>query len=487
MSIYTLEYFEGFREKFILFEDYLDKLLHIAQKNDKSGLLSTLGAGLSKLLGGVAGLGVKLLGGLKHFAFGKWGNMAAGGAGLLAGGLSVYKNLAPSKEKYGEGLGTANAIARGMITGAFTAIGTKFGGAAGGALMGFLGEMLGEQLNKFGEWLGGALFDLKVGEKIEAIFTSIGTTFSGVGTWATGVFTSISTVFSDAGSFISTTFSGIGSSIGTVFSDAGSFISTKFDDIGIGISDIFTSIGTTFTDITTWIKSIFTTVGDIFGSSVAFIKETFSSFIPSGSDIVGVLKSIFSTILGLDTAGKAYDAAKDMVGGFFGGEEKRTTEPPTLSNQFNTAAKGYKEETRTVVPTATPASADEMARSGVFTIGQAPASVPSAADGAFINKGGIIQVHPAEIASPVSKLTDMVSRTTTSTTQPAAASSPMMDGKVLEYLAAIVSGIKELVNNKGQTAVDGGNKYNPSIPDFPGDPGVIFGGNYFPQKGSQWG
>jgi hypothetical protein len=118
---------------------------------------------------------------------------------------------------------------------------------------------------------------------------------------------------------------------------------------------------------------------------------------------------------------------------------------------------------------------------------KATAKKPKAEFGAFVKKGGEALLHPAEIVSPISKFTEMLSKTATNLAQPAvtaAAVPSMMEGKAIEYLAAIAVGITKLTNTKGleQSAPN-----NPSVPDTPGDPGIIFGGNYFPQKGKQWG
>ena len=112
---------------------------------------------------------------------------------------------------------------------------------------------------------------------------------------------------------------------------------------------------------------------------------------------------------------------------------------------------------------------------------------PKAEFGAFVKKGGEALLHPAEIVSPISKFTEMLSKTATNLAQPAvtaAAAPSMMEGKAIEYLAAIAVGITKLTTKGGleQPAPN-----NPAVPDTPGDPGIIFGGNYFPQKGRQWG
>jgi hypothetical protein len=112
---------------------------------------------------------------------------------------------------------------------------------------------------------------------------------------------------------------------------------------------------------------------------------------------------------------------------------------------------------------------------------------PPAALGAFVQKGGRAELHAAEIVSPISKFTDMLSKTAMGLAQPAvtaAAAPSMMEGKAIEYLAAIAVGINKLTNVKGSEQPT---PNNPAVPDTPGDPGIIFGGNYFPQKGRQWG
>ena len=114
--------------------------------------------------------------------------------------------------------------------------------------------------------------------------------------------------------------------------------------------------------------------------------------------------------------------------------------------------------------------------------------VPMAATGAFVKKEGAVHLHPGEIVSPIGKFTDMLARTATNVAQPIATSAIQSSGiggsdaEVVKYLAAIAQGIQKIVGMNGNNQ----NSQKP-IPDAPGDPSVLYAGNYYNQKGSQWG
>jgi hypothetical protein len=126
-------------------------------------------------------------------------------------------------------------------------------------------------------------------------------------------------------------------------------------------------------------------------------------------------------------------------------------------------------------------------RAGTSVASMTPAVKPkiqAAATGAFVNTGGLAELHPAEIVSPIGKFTDMLSKTAMGIAAPAMGG---MNDESLGYLAAIVAGINKLVETGAEKPLAKREVKATPVPDFPGDPGIIFGGNYFPQKGRQWG
>jgi hypothetical protein len=543
----NMKHYDFYREQFLSISDYLDKILKKVES--KGGLAGGIESALGSDAG--AGLGAKLFAGLKHFAIGKWGGAAAGRAGLLAGGYETYKTYGQSKEKYGKGLGTANAAARGMISGSLATLGAMFAGAAGAAVGGYLGDKVGGLSNKTGEWLGTHIFDAKelIGKKFDKI----------------------------------------GGSIGTSLFDAKELIGKKFNAAG-------GAIGSTFFDLQTSIQQIFNKVGEGFKGSTAYIKSKIDSFLPSGQTILDVLKNILTSLTMAGTAavtmvknatvqvrdvgsragkaaseaaGRAASATSSAVKDLFnigGSRWKAETKGVNseLMTAFKLAAADYKKQTgRTATitegvrtreqqaalnrgnkyMTAKPgmsmhekgyaldlnaSDARDMERLGILQkyglkrpygekdpvhvelarlassqkraeirAGQSVASTPvirapRAAAGAMVNRGGMLEVHAAEIVSPISKFTDMLSRTASKMATPILATQSSMDGEAIGHLAAISSGIGKLVSSskedKSQStyADRASGAQNYPVPDFPGDPGVIFGGNYFPQKGRQW-
>jgi hypothetical protein len=111
--------------------------------------------------------------------------------------------------------------------------------------------------------------------------------------------------------------------------------------------------------------------------------------------------------------------------------------------------------------------------------------IKAAATGAFTKTGGIAELHPAEIVSPIGKFSEMLSKTALDMASPAMSG---MNDQSVGYLAQIASGINKLVDAGSKTPASTAREIKATpIPDFPGDPGIIYGGNYFPQKGRQWG
>ncbi len=114
--------------------------------------------------------------------------------------------------------------------------------------------------------------------------------------------------------------------------------------------------------------------------------------------------------------------------------------------------------------------------------------VPMAATGAFVKKEGAVHLHPGEIVSPIGKFTDMLAKTATNVAQPIATSAVQSSGiggsdaEVVKYLAAIAQGIQKIVGMNGTNQ-----SIQKPVPDAPGDPSVLYAGNYYNQKGSQWG
>lgn len=144
-------------------------------------------------------------------------------------------------------------------------------------------------------------------------------------------------------------------------------------------------------------------------------------------------------------------------------------------------------------------------------------NIPGAAVGGLLKKGGLAELHPAEIVTPIDKFIDMVVKSATAIAKPeikaiskgkdASLSSSVkpiadralnpditanVDPKIVSYLASISTGIDKLISVysvKDTTDTKSNTNSNVKatpVPDFPGDPGLIFGGNYFPQKGRQW-
>lgn len=520
----TFDYYDFFKEQVLNINDYLKKIL-VEEKEDKGG-------GLLGNMGGGAGL----LNMAKKFAFGKWGGAAAGGAGLLSGGIEAYKTLAPSKEKYGAGLGTANAIARGAISGSLSFIGARLFGATGATIGGVIGDKIGEVANGFGEKLGTGLFDAK--------------------------------------ELIGTKFSDMGKAAGDKLSAMSDAVSSKFSNAKDSISDTFIKVGAGFK------------------SGTEAFKKSVMSYFPSGESISDTLKSVLSGLMSLgpvvvkyavDTARKGADAARETVkqakevgsrgvesvkkafniGGSRWKAETKGMNPEVMK-AFNEAAMDYKKQTGKTATltegvrtreqqaalgkdnkymTAKPgmsvhekgfaldvnsADAREMERLGILAkhgltrpygerdpvhmelqkyanakerskirAGSTPTSVASmapsvkpkiqaAATGAFVNTGGFAELHPAEIVSPIGKFTEMLSKTAMGMAAPVMGG---MGDESTKYLIAIAAGINKLV--AAESSGDSGSPKREArvtpVPDFPGDPGVIFGGNYFPQKGRQWG
>lgn len=523
------DYYDFFKEQALNINDYLKKILGVEKEQKAGGLLDNLPGG------GTAGGG--WMAKAKQFAFGKWGSAAAGGAGLLSGGIEAYKTLKPSQEKYGTGLGTANAVARGMISGSLSFIGARLFGATGAAIGGIVGDKIGSISNTIGEKLGTGLFDAKelVGAKMSAAGDKL---------------------------------SAMGDSIASSFSGAKDYAVETFTKVGAG-----------------------------FKSGVDIFKKSITSYFPSGESISDTLKSILSGIISVgpavvkvvqqagDTAKKAGDATRDAVkrgaqtakdvgsrgvesvkrafniGGSRWKAETKGVNPEVMK-AFNAAALDYKAQTGKTATltegvrtreqqallgkgnkymTAKPgmsiheqgfaldvnsADAREMERLGILAkhgltrpygekdpvhielakyasaqerakirAGKIPsaavASAPSpkpkvqaAAMGAFTKTGGLAELHPAEIVSPIGKFTEMLSRTAMGIAAPVMSG---MGDESTKYLAQIATGINKLVETGEKTPATAREVKATPIPDFPGDPGTIYGGNYFPQKGRQWG
>jgi len=524
----TIEYYEFFKEKVTNIDEYLEQIWEKFKGESPGG---GGGGGLVDNLMGKGGL----MGKLKQFAFGKWGAGAAIGAGVLAGGYSGYKAYGEGREKgMSKGEAGANAVARGMITGSFTAIGTMFGGAAGGAAMGYLGDKVGAISNKIGEKLGTGLFDAK-------------------------------------------------ELVGKKFGEFGDKISSMSTAVGDKFSEMGTAVGTKFSDMKDSVMGTFSRVGEGFKDSKDYLKEKLDSFLPSGQDIMGVLKGILGGLMAAGTAVTAFvvntatkaketlanagktagdlasKGAAAVSGALKLGGNKWKAETkgmnPEVMKALQAAAVDYKKQTGKTLtmtegvrtkeqqaqlrgnnkyPTAKPGmsmhqfgyaadvnaeQANEMARLGILkkhgltqpvagdpvhlelaklanaekrseirrTVAQVDNTpkVKAAATGGLVNIPGRVDVHAAEIISPIGKFQDMLSKTAATAAQPAMMASSALDGKAVEYLSAISSGITQLISTKSKEPAPQFN--NSSIPDFPGDPGIIFGGNYFPQKGKQWG
>lgn len=512
------DYYDFFKEQALNINDYLKKILGVEKEQKGGGLLDNLSGGPGGFMGK-----------LKQFAFGKWGNAAAGGAGLLAGGVETYKTLKPSQEKYGTGLGTANAVARGMISGSLSFIGARLFGATGAAIGGIVGDKIGSISNTIGEKLGTGLFDAKelIGSKMSAAGDKL---------------------------------SAMGDSIASKFSDAKDYVTDTFTKVGAG-----------------------------FKSGIDTFKKSIMSYFPSGESISDTLKSVLSGLMSLgpvvvkyavDTAKKGADAARETVkqakevgsrgvdsvkrafniGGSRWKAETKGMNPEVMK-AFNAAALDYKAQTGKTATltegvrtreqqamlgkgnkymTAKPgmsvheqgfaldvnsADAREMERLGILAkhgltrpygerdpvhmelaklataqkraeirSGKIPAAtvastspkprLKAAADGAFTRTAGFAELHPAEIVSPIGKFTEMLSKTAMGMAAPVMGG---MGDESTKYLAAIVAGINKLVETGTAKPLSPREVKATPVPDFPGDPGTIYGGNYFPQKGRQWG
>lgn len=114
-------------------------------------------------------------------------------------------------------------------------------------------------------------------------------------------------------------------------------------------------------------------------------------------------------------------------------------------------------------------------------------SAPRAAMGAMVRKSGLAEIHAAEIVSPIGKFTDLLSQTASNLARPVVEKGAVFDANAMKHLATIAQGISKLIEVTAAGNVPDTSKSRPStIPDMPGDPNMIFAGNYFPQKGSQW-
>ena len=113
--------------------------------------------------------------------------------------------------------------------------------------------------------------------------------------------------------------------------------------------------------------------------------------------------------------------------------------------------------------------------------------LPMAAKGALVKTEGAVHLHPGEIVSPIGKFTDMLARTATNVAQPIATSAiqssgGMANGEITKYLATVVQCLQKIATMSGS---DG--KSQKAVPDGPGDPSVLYAGNFYNQKGKQWG
>lgn len=526
------DYYDFFKEQALNINDYLKKILGVEKEQKAGGLLDSLpdmGGG-----GGKGGWMAKA----KHFAFGKWGAGASAGAGLLSGGIETYKTWDESKKKYGSGgLGQANAVARGMISGSLSFIGARLGGATGAAIGGIVGDKIGSISNTIGEKLGTGLFDAKelvgakmsaAGDKLSAMGDSIASSFSGAKDYAVETFTKVGAGFKSGVDIFKKSITSYFPS-GESISDTLKSILSGIISVGPAVVKVVQQAGDTAKkagDATRdAVKRGAQTAKDVGSRGVESVKRAFNI---GGSRWKAETKGVNPEVMkAFNAAALDYKAQTGKTATLT--EGVRTREQQALlgkGNKYMTAKPGMSIHEQGFALDVNSADAREMERLGILAkhgltrpygekdpvhmelakyasaqerakirAGKIPsaavASAPSpkpkvqaAAMGAFTKTGGLAELHPAEIVSPIGKFTEMLSRTAMGIAAPVMSG---MGDESTKYLAQIATGINKLVETGEKTPATAREVKATPIPDFPGDPGTIYGGNYFPQKGRQWG
>lgn len=528
----TQKYQDFMREQAIITNEYLKKILK--EEADKGGgLLSNFGPKvlnfMSLLTKRLPIIGAIVGGGLE--AFNVYKESRAGGMSKkMSGAHAAARGAVTGAGAY---VGAAQGATLGATIGTLVmpGVGTVIGGLAGGTMGmiagGAIGHYFGKWASKFGGDLGIKLFDAKelIGRKFSDMSAAVSSKFSDAKDYITGTFTKIGAGFkSSTEAFKKSVMSYFPS--GESISDTLKSILSGLMNVGPVVIKYATATARSGMDAA---KQAADTAKQVGSRGVESVKKAFNI---GGSRWKAETKGVNPQLM------KAFnDAAIDY--------KKQTGKTATLTegvrtrdqqavlskdNKYMTAKPGMSVHEKGFALDVNSMDAREMERLGILAkhgltrpygekdpvhmelaalanakerakirAGKTPTSVASvlppakpklqaAATGALVNRGGALEVHPAEVVSPISKFTEMLSKTATGMAAPAIANNGL-GPDVIKYLSMIATSINKLVESdaKGETSSSTKRAANPPVPDFPGDPGVIFGGNYFPQKGRQWG